>query len=602
MKRLSVISLTLLSLLTALLVGCGGGHDARITAELDRADSLLRTSDTAAHSAALRQMLALDTARALQSDDALRARHALLLTQAQFKSYLFPSNDSLINIARNYYARHHSSAQDHELYTRSLIYSGYIAQMTGHPQQAMQWYLEAESAADPNDHFNLGYLNMRIAKLYHSNHLNDSIIIRKYTNAYNHFSVSNSPHFQLICLTELGTIFSTQNTDSAIHYISHALNLAQDDPDRFFLATNYTNLSGAYFYIDKFVEAKDCALKALNCGYEPTATEIPKCMMLLSRSYAGLGMIDSAQYYADKVVNVRTLADSVHYFSMKADLAKLQGDSARFIQFSDSSNNGVIGILSKTIDNNLISIEDTTLKGNLSKELKVKNSQKKLLLLCVIALLIIIGVIVVSYKRLIIRRNREALDAITNLKKELEHAQKSISIEKLQIEQEMNHQIAILNESLKEAQQNQKDTIYTEQQVSDDSISVLSSVVEHQLSVMNSLVEHSYHYEHNPKRFLNEFTNAVSTQTMDDNFFKSLREYVAVKYGINFNDLQTQYGLKEDELTVISLSCCNIPTTVIMVCMGYHHMKSVDNKKQKIKKKIGIDSYRDFIESLRSRL
>ena len=72
MKRLSVISLTLLSLLTALLVGCGGSHDARVTAELDHADSLLRTSDTAAHSAALRQMLALDTARALQADEALR--------------------------------------------------------------------------------------------------------------------------------------------------------------------------------------------------------------------------------------------------------------------------------------------------------------------------------------------------------------------------------------------------------------------------------------------------------------------------------------------------------------------------------------------------
>ena len=69
MKRWPVI---LLLLFTALLVGCGGSHDARVTAELDRADSLLRTSDTAAHSAALRQMLALDTARALQSDEALR--------------------------------------------------------------------------------------------------------------------------------------------------------------------------------------------------------------------------------------------------------------------------------------------------------------------------------------------------------------------------------------------------------------------------------------------------------------------------------------------------------------------------------------------------
>ena len=43
----------LLLLLAALLWGCGSGHDARVMAELDRADSLLLTSDTAAHSAAM---------------------------------------------------------------------------------------------------------------------------------------------------------------------------------------------------------------------------------------------------------------------------------------------------------------------------------------------------------------------------------------------------------------------------------------------------------------------------------------------------------------------------------------------------------------------
>ena len=41
MKRWPVI---LLLFFAALLVGCGGSHDARVMAELDRADSLLLTS------------------------------------------------------------------------------------------------------------------------------------------------------------------------------------------------------------------------------------------------------------------------------------------------------------------------------------------------------------------------------------------------------------------------------------------------------------------------------------------------------------------------------------------------------------------------------
>ncbi|MBQ1610593.1 MAG: hypothetical protein II087_01740, partial [Muribaculaceae bacterium] len=115
----------LLLFFAALLVGCGGSHDARVTAELDRADSLLRTSDTAAHSAALRQMLALDTARALRADEALRARHALLLVQARYKCYVTePADSTLIDSALSYYADHHGSATDHERYTRALIYSG----------------------------------------------------------------------------------------------------------------------------------------------------------------------------------------------------------------------------------------------------------------------------------------------------------------------------------------------------------------------------------------------------------------------------------------------------------------------------------------------
>ena len=143
-------TLVLAIFFAVLLVGCGGSHDARVTAELDRADSLLRTSDTAAHSAALRQMLALDTARALQTDEALRARHALLLTQASYKCYVTePADSALIDQALRYYADHHGSTADHERYTRALIYSGAVAEELGHPQQAMQYYLEAEDTADP---------------------------------------------------------------------------------------------------------------------------------------------------------------------------------------------------------------------------------------------------------------------------------------------------------------------------------------------------------------------------------------------------------------------------------------------------------------------
>ncbi len=553
MKRLSVISLTLLSLFAALLVGCGGSHDARVTAELDCADSLLRTSDTAAHSAALRQMLALDTARALQSDEALHARHALLLVHARYKCYVTePADSALIGSALSYYADHHGSSADHERYTRALIYSGAVAEELGHPQQAMQHYLEAESTADPNDHFNLGYTNLRIAHIYHSNHLNDSIIIRKYTNAYNHFSVSNSPHFQLICLTELGTIFSTQNIDSAIHYISRALNLAQDDPDRFFLASNYTNLSGAYFYIDKFVEAKDCALKALNCGYEPTATEIPKCMMLLSRSYAGLGMIDSAQYYANRVANVRTLADSVHYFSMKADLAKLQGDSARFIQFSDSSNNGVIDILSKSIDDNLISIEEAFHKQNLSSELKSKNLQKWILIISVLCLLAIFGYFIYNYKQ-----NKKKWQSL----------------------------VTELYENRNELEDNHTDLLAATKKHE-----ALRTLLMQHFKLMDELIKLG---DSNPNSKLSQqLKDQIRATYSDKNFVTEMRNFVSMHADETLTDFlaSCDKNLNETENNIVTLTACGFSSPEIALLTNQKDASYIRVVRHRISKKLNLDT------------
>ena len=137
-----------LLLFTALLWGCGGSHDARIVAVLDRADSLLLTSDPALHDSVRQELEALDTARALKSDEMLRARHALLLVQARYKCYVtIPADSALIDIAYRYYANHHSSSADHERYTRTLIYQGAVAEELGHPQETIQWYLQAGQAA-----------------------------------------------------------------------------------------------------------------------------------------------------------------------------------------------------------------------------------------------------------------------------------------------------------------------------------------------------------------------------------------------------------------------------------------------------------------------
>ena len=396
MKHLPVI-LIAFSLFTALLVGCGGSHDARVTAELDRADSLLRTSDTAAHSAALRQMLALDTARALQVDEALRARHALLLTQAQFKCYAFPSNDSLINIARNYYANHHSSAQDRELYTRSLIYSGAVAQMTDNPQQVMQWYLEAESAADPNDHFNLGYTNLRIAELYEGEFVTDSTDIVRLKQALPHFVKAGSDYYQAVCLTGIGGLYRTHNNDSALHYLQQAISFSKEHGLTYNYYEALDKLCGLYYYLEDYTKSKDLATKIYreNQGiYDGT-----KYLSCGVKSFAKLGRADSAELLFKLMPLPITKVDSMIWLDDLAEIYRANSDYRNYSTFAIRSDSIADMIM---LNSHQAQLKEAEAKYG-KTELQLKNAQlrNKLLVYSVIILILlaIFGYFIYNYKQ-----------------------------------------------------------------------------------------------------------------------------------------------------------------------------------------------------------
>ena len=84
-----------------------------------------------------------------------KAYYALLYTQAQYKNVDSIHNDSLIDIAVDYY----SGSSEREKYTRSLIYKGAALSDMGFPKDALEWYKKAEENADNYDYTNLGQKN-----------------------------------------------------------------------------------------------------------------------------------------------------------------------------------------------------------------------------------------------------------------------------------------------------------------------------------------------------------------------------------------------------------------------------------------------------------
>ena len=564
MKRLPGILITL-SLLTALLVGCGSGHDARVTAELDRADSLLRTSDTAAHSAALRQMVALDTAHALQTDEALRARHALLLVQARYKCYeTLPADSVLIATARGYYADHHGSEADHERYTRALIYSGAVAEELGHPQQAMQHYLEAESAANPNDHFNLGFVNLRIGNIYESEYTTDSTDLVRYKQALPHFVKAGSDYYQAVCLTGIGGLYRTHNNDSALHYLQQAISFSKKHGLTYNYYKALDKLCGLYYYTEDYTKSKDLTAKI-----HRECQGIYNDSQYLSygvRSFAKLNRVDSAEYYFKLIPIPQTKVDSMRWLNDFAEIFHAKGDYLNYSRFAIQSDSIADEMM---LNSYQVQLKDTEEKYN-NTILKLTSVQKQkliyILLIILFALFIIILILSLLYQ---------------HLKKK--------------------HLI-----SLAEVGSISSRLIQVERQIRENSVSA-NNVVNAHIAVIKELNE-KLRYDTTTISFFNLLHGKrvncdLTLEKLSDNFWINLRIAVDAENAGIISYIEKMNVCDQEDLRLIMLCYFGLSDEVIKLCMNYSNKRTVSNYKNRVIRSISgtdksLDAFRTKYISL----
>ena len=123
-----------------LLISCT--DKPHIKAVLDKAEEVMETEDPAVVYTMLDSINTeeLNTRR-------LKARYALLYSQALDKNYIDLATDSIIRPAVRYY-RHHGSAEDK---LKTLYYLGRIKENAGDNEDAMRCYIEAERYVHRNE-------------------------------------------------------------------------------------------------------------------------------------------------------------------------------------------------------------------------------------------------------------------------------------------------------------------------------------------------------------------------------------------------------------------------------------------------------------------
>ena len=144
--------------LALLLVGCHS--DPRQVELVDRAEAVMDSIPETA----LALLDSVDSHRLVRADN---ARYALLRTQALDKNYVDVTNDSLINIAVDYYTH---SRHDHHYKMLAHYYHGRILYNAGDYARSIVALLKAEKVAiELNDHYWIGRADEQIANIYDVN-------------------------------------------------------------------------------------------------------------------------------------------------------------------------------------------------------------------------------------------------------------------------------------------------------------------------------------------------------------------------------------------------------------------------------------------------
>ena len=547
-KSKTQVFIPVLVVLVFVLGGCHGQSN-RYDPRLIAADSVLRMNNP---DGALRLLDAIDGAKLSNAGD--RAYHALLLTQAQYRCYVDITSDSMINVALDYYKQHEG---EQEKLTRAYIYKGAVTEVLGDPEGAMPYYKQAVSVAAPDDHFNLGYAKMRIGSLYRDNLVMDSADITQLKQALYHFEQVPDSFYIAQCLSTIGNSYAAiSRNDSALVYLEQA--------DSLIRALNLTSMSiqnARYLAdlkmfshdIDDIMEAKDIAVSL--CGKE--TSEQNHLLLIAAYTLAKLNKADSANYYL-RQVKEDNLTDGlkVLYNDCYAELARCRGNLGQFEQYFRRADDISDSLQTDDMQRRLRDVESKYDNEALKyKALRYRDNWMMSLLgaLLVISILTI-ALMMISRKSA--QRKRQIADS-------------EETIERLRNDSVQLSALLAKNHAMSEE---------------------LKATIRHQIDTFTQLVElHFTQFAQFPKKFGELFSKTYSLNQPDLSFWAGIRSYAdSTCDGIITRTLEEHPSLAESDVRFLSLCCCNLPTTVIMACMGYNDLHSIYNKKRRLAQELGL--------------
>ena len=612
--------LLIVMMVCVLLAGC-----RQQQADLPRLvelDSLIAVAPDSA--AALLEAIPDDSLR----DPENRAYHALLLTQAKYKAYIPATSDSIINLAVEHYVTKNKGNYDRRI--RSLIYKGCVMTELGQPDSAMYWFKDAETAARPDDHANLGYINYRMGRLYQNQNSATNRTIQKYQNSVIHYNQNKDSSRLLLSLMEIGSVYRTENKDSALKYIDQAKRLALELEDTLSYTSCLTNEAYTYYLRDNYGSAKLSAMDALLAGIE--LTDSAGTMMVAAMSYAKLGQADSASYFCDQMRIPEDSATLVLYYDMCAQICQARHDQLGFLKNIRQSESIAGDLLSRSLQQKLIDTEKDSQLHLAEADSEQAKLQSRFIAILASVLFMFASLLFAFWQKRkkleaatkqneinnlyfqlkavsqrdsdLSRQNEELFqqnDELTRQNQELSQQNEEL----YHISQELERQVEVVQKDVTTMQ----DRLDKNQQVIDkknkrisemakassnlqaaqEMAKKMSKSLEYIAGFLHHFIEKSN--ELKPSEFMNEFRAFFQATSKDGavDFWDILDTQVDSLYGRAYQRmLEKHSNLSEKDIKIICMSVLGFSSEMMATCLQ-HKSGYIDTMKNRIKKKLGIN-------------
>ncbi len=230
-----------------------------------------------------------------------KAHYSLLLTEAEDKTYVTHTTDSLISIAADYYEK----TDDLGRKAKAWYYKGRINQDLGHPLKAQEYYLKALRDEEKiEDHALLGRIHNHIGMLYAYQKVYEKALPFQ-KKAVENFHLINDSTGQVFALRDLGRTFLMLGLqDSSIICNQKAIALMR----KRIIPSVYTELAGLYIDRQRLEEAHGLLRTSLQNVAKPQA-KYP-VYLVLGELYKKSGQIDSARFYLQACINSAPLPET----------------------------------------------------------------------------------------------------------------------------------------------------------------------------------------------------------------------------------------------------------------------------------------------------